>query len=843
MSYFSSTSGGSSIISGNLTITGDLDVQGDTTLVDTTTSGSIIFDTGVVAAAANYEILRNADATNLMQFNVPTGAAYEFTINDVAMWNVGEPGTAVTSGALTSGGTNDFCLALSQTLNDSGASGGNDTYTSFLSVTVPTDITGWDNVYSFDFQYGGVSTFRYSPTTAIFDVNSLATDFTIQNLDQGSGNNTAGRGILINAGDAGSQTTGDVGGDVQLTGGDAKGSGNNDGGGIILLPGVATGSGLAGTVIIPNASEGANDELYISHDATDGVFQNADSTGGFSFVNSADAEICYVTSTGVEISSVALTSGGTDDKSLQITQTLNDSGAAGGSDVFRLIKGDITETDVTGWDDVYLFDLQIGGSSQSRLDDQGVLQIFSTDRSQNVSIFHNNTNVSIRNSTTGEIRLERSDGSHNFVSSDSNSRVTPDTIVSGGTDDFGLSVEHTLNDSGAAGGSDEYRSLKTNISPTDVTGWDSVFLFDFQYGSTSVFNYNQTTGSLGLSSLGASDFSILVAAQGSGNDSTGRSLSIQSGDGGSATTGGEGGDYNITAGDGKGSGDNGGGNIVLTGGSPSGSGQGGIVNINQPGGTPGTDSLGITHDGTDAVFANLDSTGGFSFQNSSFSELFFSDSSGFSVSQQVQTSGSPNAFVVNGAAHTTLAASTEASSVSWDLSATVQFATGAIGTQRAVNIRGPTYAFVGASTITEAATFYIDAAPQEGANCTISDTYAIWVDAGSARFDGRVLETQGADVASANNLVLGEDGNSFEITGTTEVQLISNDLWQNGARITLLFTSTPTVKHATATSGDNITILLAGAADFVASAGDTLTLILSEIGGTQAWREISRAAI
>lgn len=108
---------------------------------------------------------------------------------------------------------------------------------------------------------------------------------------------------------------------------------------------------------------------------------------------------------------------------------------------------------------------------------------------------------------------------------------------------------------------------------------------------------------------------------------------------------------------------------------------------------------------------------------------------------------------------------------------------------------------------------------------------------------GRMQGKQGADVASANNLVLGADGNAFEITGVTQVNLIANTNWQNGSEITLLFTSTPTVKHAQVTAGANITILLAGAADFVASAGDVLTLMLCEIGGTQAWRETGRSVI
>lgn len=81
------------------------------------------------------------------------------------------------------------------------------------------------------------------------------------------------------------------------------------------------------------------------------------------------------------------------------------------------------------------------------------------------------------------------------------------------------------------------------------------------------------------------------------------------------------------------------------------------------------------------------------------------------------------------------------------------------------------------------------------------------------------------------------------ITRTTTINLIANTNWQNGSEITLLFTSTPTVSHGVASSGANITLLLSGSVDFSATAGDTLTLKLSEIGGTQAWREIARTAI
>jgi len=110
------------------------------------------------------------------------------------------------------------------------------------------------------------------------------------------------------------------------------------------------------------------------------------------------------------------------------------------------------------------------------------------------------------------------------------------------------------------------------------------------------------------------------------------------------------------------------------------------------------------------------------------------------------------------------------------------------------------------------------------------------------KYTGRAQLKQGADVTSANNLTLGTDGNVFEITGTTQVNLIANTNWQNGSEITLLLASGITIKHGQATSGSNITISLSGAADLVTAAETTLTLVLSEVGGTQKWREKGRVS-
>lgn len=150
----------------------------------------------------------------------------------------------------------------------------------------------------------------------------------------------------------------------------------------------------------------------------------------------------------------------------------------------------------------------------------------------------------------------------------------------------------------------------------------------------------------------------------------------------------------------------------------------------------------------------------------------------------------------------------------------------------------------GAVTVDNAASLYISAAPTVGASVTLTNAYSIWVDAGSSRFDGRLLKTQGADVASVTNLTLGTDGNSFELTGTTKVDLISNVGWTEGSTVTLIANESVVIDHGTATSGTNVQIRLAGAADYSMTAGDTLTLILSSTTAEgQAWREIARAAI
>lgn len=112
-----------------------------------------------------------------------------------------------------------------------------------------------------------------------------------------------------------------------------------------------------------------------------------------------------------------------------------------------------------------------------------------------------------------------------------------------------------------------------------------------------------------------------------------------------------------------------------------------------------------------------------------------------------------------------------------------------------------------------------------------------------ATFSGRVQYKQGADVASATNLTLGAGGNVFEITGTTKIDLIDNTGWQNGSEIILLCNENVIFDDGTATSGSNITLVLAGGGDFNCTADDVLIFRLGETTASGvAWREQTRSA-
>lgn len=106
----------------------------------------------------------------------------------------------------------------------------------------------------------------------------------------------------------------------------------------------------------------------------------------------------------------------------------------------------------------------------------------------------------------------------------------------------------------------------------------------------------------------------------------------------------------------------------------------------------------------------------------------------FTFTQGAAAASVPTMLTITSAAHTNITLSTEDVGANFNFSATKQWATGAITTQREILFQAPTYAFVGASTITTAATVAITGAPAAGANATITTPLALWVQSGSSQF-------------------------------------------------------------------------------------------------------------
>jgi len=170
----------------------------------------------------------------------------------------------------------------------------------------------------------------------------------------------------------------------------------------------------------------------------------------------------------------------------------------------------------------------------------------------------------------------------------------------------------------------------------------------------------------------------------------------------------------------------------------------------------GTEKMTINHDGTDLRFKPTVNNAGIRIENDSDTNamrLYYGNNGVISVDgnldvslsqrggirfiQASSSTGTPTAMIdLTGGTHTAMTASTEMPDIDWDFSNTKTWATGAITDQRDVKIQARTYAFAGASTITNASTFYVDDAPTAGTNATITNAYAVFSDAGLNRFDG-----------------------------------------------------------------------------------------------------------
>lgn len=96
---------------------------------------------------------------------------------------------------------------------------------------------------------------------------------------------------------------------------------------------------------------------------------------------------------------------------------------------------------------------------------------------------------------------------------------------------------------------------------------------------------------------------------------------------------------------------------------------------------------------------------------------------------------------------------------------------------------------------------------------------------------GRILFAKGVDVASAADMTLGNDGNTFTITGAATINNIDTTGWTEGTPIWLAFSGAAILTHANSGDGQ---MILSGALDFLAASNDVIQLILV---GTD-WMEV-----
>lgn len=107
----------------------------------------------------------------------------------------------------------------------------------------------------------------------------------------------------------------------------------------------------------------------------------------------------------------------------------------------------------------------------------------------------------------------------------------------------------------------------------------------------------------------------------------------------------------------------------------------------------------------------------------------------------VNPTGTIRVLDVRGAAYTQLQSGLEMEIIDLEIGQTYEWETGALTTQRFMRVHQPTIAFVGSSTVTSAATVAIEGAPVAGTNATLTNTYALWVEAGKTLLAGDLAHT------------------------------------------------------------------------------------------------------
>lgn len=119
-----------------------------------------------------------------------------------------------------------------------------------------------------------------------------------------------------------------------------------------------------------------------------------------------------------------------------------------------------------------------------------------------------------------------------------------------------------------------------------------------------------------------------------------------------------------------------------------------------------------------------------------------------------------------------------------------------------------------------------------GAAATQQITYGALLKVPPARWQ----ERQGIDVASANDLTLGADGNSFIITGTTTVNGIATADWIAGSQVCLIFSGALTLTHDGTPGAGFAPMYLSKSIDFLTAANTVMGFVFDG----SVWQETFR---
>jgi len=123
-----------SVFAGTMTVNGALNVTGAVTMLGGLNLDELItWTAGEAVTAASYQIGRDADGTNQLHFNIPTGATIEFSINDVAK-------ALITTDGVVVGGITHSTSGISYSTNDQVyVSSGQDNFVSSKHVLMGID--------------------------------------------------------------------------------------------------------------------------------------------------------------------------------------------------------------------------------------------------------------------------------------------------------------------------------------------------------------------------------------------------------------------------------------------------------------------------------------------------------------------------------------------------------------------------------------------------------------------------------------------------------------------------------------------------------------------------------